>query len=109
MKGKMKIDKKMRFRFPPNPKSFITGGTLSLVGLFMRLLCSQYTIPSDYDLNAFDVIFVIPMLAKMLYYEIAALLAQFGVWFGTTILCIGLIISLISFLAFERSESHIIQ
>ncbi len=104
MTGTIKLTKRLRFHFLPDPALFISGGGLLLVGNFVSWLCGQYSIPDGYDLNAFDIIFIIPMLCKMIYYELAASVAQLGAWWGTAVLCIGIIMAVLSFFALERSE-----
>lgn len=71
------------FKRPSHPyRQMITGILLILFGIPIFFQGSAYSVPSDYDINAFDAIFIIPMLIKIFCYEILEGVSQFGVIWG---------------------------
>ena len=47
----------------------IVGSLLALIGWLLILLFRNAAVPEDYGINALDVIFVVPVLVKIIYYE----------------------------------------
>ena len=42
----------------------------------------SYSIPAQYDINAFDAIFIVPAVIKVLYYQVEESCYKFGIPFG---------------------------
>ena len=58
-------------------KNRIIGSIFIIMGIFLFLGSSSY-FTTDYTINAFDAIFVIPMLIKIMGHELSGILADFG-------------------------------
>ena len=67
------------FRRPEHPhRQMILGVILLLTGIWLLFVGKANTAPT-YEINAFDAIFVIPMLIKVFCYGILDMLAQLGI------------------------------
>lgn len=53
-----------------------------LFGLFVIIKCKDASIPEDYNINAFDAIFVFPSLVKVIYYDFLRAVIKFGSGLG---------------------------
>ena len=58
---------------------FMSGVMLTLIGIVLIAVCVSYSTPFDYHINAFDAIFVIPAIIKVLYYETLKELSKAGI------------------------------
>lgn len=65
------------FRKGKCSRDFLIAGVVQmLLGFVMLHFYYSITIPEDYALNAIDVIFIVPMLAKLIFYESLQILAE---------------------------------
>ncbi len=67
----------------------VFGIGLTIIGITLIAKCISYSTPSDYNINAFDAIFLIPAIIKILYYTLAEGLFEFMIPFGTFFSCCG--------------------
>lgn len=67
----------------------IIGIILTVIGVMQIVQSVTYSKPQDYSINAFDAIFIIPAILKILYYETAESLSKTGLTDGIVLCCIG--------------------
>lgn len=79
-----------------NPiKTLILGIVFLLLGILIASSSNGKSIPDDYNINALDVIFVIPLIFKMIYYPIRAAFSELLQLIGMSlVLCGGIYILL---------------
>ncbi len=78
------------FRKVQSSCHFLIAGVVQiLLGIVMILCHHGITIPEDYTLDAFDVIFIFPMLAKLMYYGMLKILAEVTLVVGCIQIAVG--------------------
>ncbi len=93
-----------RFQRPSHPyRQMILGVILLLTGIWLLFAGKANSAPA-YEINAFDAIFVVPMLIKIFCYGILDMLAQLGIVGGLACI-IGGIFSIIPVAMSEPNQS----
>ncbi len=78
------------FRKGQSSRDFLIAGVVQiLLGIVMILCHHGITIPEDYTLDAFDVIFIVPMLAKLMFYGMLQILAEVTLVVGCIQIAVG--------------------